>query len=90
MCPYQHIVSRPKIPKVFPHPQSLHHNTYYIKFKFQSEDAKEVHCGCLSISTLGRDIEDLTNPLGSKEEQCFQVDSELVFNNENVNGKKVI
>ena len=86
MCPYQHIVSRPKISKDFPRLQSLH----YINLKFQPEDAKEVHCGCLSISTLGRDIEDLKNPLGSKEEQCYQVDSELVFNNENVNGKKVI
>lgn len=38
---------------------------------------------------MERDIEDKKNPLGSTDEQCFQVESSLVFEEKDVNGKLV-
>ena len=38
---------------------------------------------------MERDIEDKKNPLGSADEQCFQVESNLVFEEKNVNGKVI-
>ena len=38
---------------------------------------------------MERDIEDKKNPLGSTDEQCFQVESNLVFEEKDVNGKVI-
>ena len=47
---------------------------------------EEVQCSCLPVSVLERDIDDMKNPLGSNEEQCYQVDSKLIFKTKNING----
>ena len=47
----------------------------------------DIECTCLPVSVLERDMEQLKNPLGSKEEQCYQVDSKIAFTKKDMNGK---
>ena len=66
--------------------------TYHETIQFlilQHDIAEEVQCNCLPISVVERDIEDKKNPLGSADEQCFQVESNLVFEEKDVNGKVI-
>ena len=47
----------------------------------------DIECTCLPVSVLEKDMEQLKNPLGSKEEQCYQVDSKIAFTKKDMNGK---
>ena len=47
----------------------------------------DIECTCLPVSVLEKDMEQLKNPLGSNEEQCYQVDSKIAFTKKDMNGK---
>ena len=48
----------------------------------------EIECTCIPINVLKNDIDEGRSPFGEDNENCFQVDSKIVYiNNSFVNSK---
>ena len=48
----------------------------------------EIECTCIPVNVLKNDIDEGRSPFGEDNENCFQVDSKIVYkNNSFVNSK---
>ena len=58
----------------------------HVKVKAVSPD--EIECSCVPVNVLKGDIDEGRSPFGEGIEDCYQVDSKIVYqNNSFVNGK---
>ena len=62
--------------------------TFQMYLKVEMAQPAEIECSCIPINVLKSDIDEGRSPFGEDNENCFQVDSKIVYkNNSFVNSK---